>query len=97
MSESSGSPELREVLTRFWSSRRDQIGPIIEAARARGQIPAETSPAELMKYIAAPFYYQLLLTDEPLSPASGDRAASAALAAARAGILTAPGPVDTST
>ena len=40
-----------------------------------------------MKYIAAPLYYQLLMTDEPLTEAAADRAAAAALAAARAGVL----------
>ena len=41
-----------------------------------------------MKYVAAPLYYQLLMTDEPLTEAAADRAAAAALAAARAGVLS---------
>ncbi len=87
VAEAPGSPELAEVLQQFWSARHAHIGPIIVAAIVRGQLPSATSPAEVMKYIAAPLYYQQLMTDEPLTVASADRAAAAALAAARAGIL----------
>lgn len=87
VAEAPSSPELGEVLRSFWTSRRAHVGPIITAAIDRGQLPPATSPTELMKYVAAPLYYQLLLTDEPLGAASADRAAAAALAAARAGVL----------
>jgi AcrR family transcriptional regulator len=87
VAEAPSSPELGEVLRRFWTSRRAHVGPIIAAAIERGQLPPATSPSELMKYVAAPLYYQLLMTDEPLSDQSADRAAAAALAAARAGVL----------
>ena len=39
-----------------------------------------------MKYIAAPLYCQLLMTDEPLTEATADQASAAALAAARVGV-----------
>jgi AcrR family transcriptional regulator len=88
VAESPGSPELREVMRQFWSSRLAHVGPMIDSAIDRRQLPNATSPAELMKYVAAPLYYQLLMTDEPLTEAAADRAAAAALAAARAGVLT---------
>jgi hypothetical protein len=75
------------VLDQFWATRTTVVAPIIEAAIARHHLPATTSATELMKYIAAPLYYQLLMTDEPVTEASADRAAAAALAAARAGTL----------
>ncbi|HUP73553.1 MAG TPA: TetR/AcrR family transcriptional regulator [Acidimicrobiales bacterium] len=87
VAEAPNSPELGEVLRSFWTSRWAHVGPIITAAIERGQLPPATSPSELMKFIAAPLYYQLLMTDEPLSDQSADRAAAAALAAARAGVL----------
>jgi AcrR family transcriptional regulator len=87
VAESPGSPELGEVLQQFWSSRRALVGPIIDSAIERGQLPRATSATELMKYVAAPLYYQLLMTDEPLTDESADRAAAAALAAARAGVF----------
>ena len=87
VAEAPTSPELGEVLRSFWTSRRTHIGPIITAAIDRGQLPPSTSPSELMKYVAAPLYYQMLLTDEALDVETADRAAAAALAAARAGVL----------
>ena len=87
VTEAPTSPELSDVLRSFWASRRAHVGPIITAAIDRGQLPPATSPSELMKYVAAPLYYQLLLTDEPLGVVSADRASAAALAAARAGVL----------
>ena len=88
VSEAPSSPELGQLLTRFWTAGRAHIGPIIDAGVRRGQLPAGTSASEVMKYIAAPLYYQMLMTDEPLTTATADRAAAAAIAAARAGILT---------
>ena len=88
VAESPGSPELREVMRQFWLSRLGHVGPMLDRAIERHQLPQETSPAELTKYVAAPLYFQLLMTDEPLTEAAADRAAAAALAAARAGILT---------
>jgi AcrR family transcriptional regulator len=81
------SPELGAVLTKFWTARRAHVGPIIEAAIARGQLPSDTDAAELMRYVAAPLYFQLLMTDDPLTERDARRAAASALAAARAGLL----------
>jgi hypothetical protein len=47
-----------------------------------------------MKYIAAPIYYQLLMSDEPLTAATADRGAAAALTAARANLLAHPDHAD---
>lgn len=88
VAEAPGSPELGRVMHHFWAARLTQIGPIIERAVGRQQLPPTTSAAELMKFIAAPLYYQLLMTDERLTETSADRAAAAALAAARAGVLS---------
>jgi AcrR family transcriptional regulator len=81
------SPELGAVLGTFWAARRAHVGPIIEAAIERGQLPPETDPATLMKYLAAPLYFQRLMTEEPLTMQDATRAASAALVAARNGLL----------
>ncbi len=60
----------------------------LERAVARGQLPRGTSAAELITAVAAPLYYRLLITAEPLNEATADRAAAAALAAARSGVFT---------
>lgn len=80
------SPAIRNQITRtFWSSRRGAVGPLIERAIARGQLPQDTDPAAVIEAIAAPLYFRLLLSGEPLSRNAADTTAEAALAAARAG------------
>ena len=43
-----------------------------------------------MRYLAAPLFHRLLVTAEPLTQATADQAAAAALAAARAGVFARP-------
>ncbi len=64
------------------------------AAVARGQLPAGTDPAALLKAVLAPIYLRLLVTGEPVDDATADTAVRAALVAARAGVLgeAPPGP-----
>lgn len=79
------SGDLEKIARRFWATRLAQGRPIIERAVARGQLPAGTSADDVIRYLAAPLYYQLLVTAEPLTGEAADLAARAALAAARAG------------
>jgi hypothetical protein len=88
VSGAQGSPAVGRVLRRFWAARLAQVGPIVQRAVSRGQLPPETNPTELMKYLAAPLFHRLLVTGEPLTEATADQAAAAALAAARAGVFT---------
>ena len=81
--------EVQRIIRRFWAARLAHVGqPIVSRAIERGQLPGETDPAELIRYVAAPLYYRLLITADPLTEATADQAASAALAAARAGALS---------
>jgi AcrR family transcriptional regulator len=84
------SAEIRGVMTEFWAARLAAIAVIVDRAIARGELPAGTGPGPVMNAVAAPLYYRLLVTSEPLTPADADRAAAAALAAARAGVFTGP-------
>jgi AcrR family transcriptional regulator len=81
------SSAVRDVLRRYWTARAAHVGPVIERAIDRGDLPAGTDSAELIGYVAAPLYHRLLVTGQPLTEAVADRAAAAALAAARAGIF----------
>jgi AcrR family transcriptional regulator len=87
VSGAEGSPEVRQIAQRFWATRMAQVVPIVERAVERGQLPRGTSAARVIEHIAAPLYYRLLVTGEPLSEADADLAAGAALAAARAGVF----------
>jgi AcrR family transcriptional regulator len=82
------SPAVGRVVRRFWAARLAQVGPIVERAVTRGQLPSKTNVSELIKHVAAPLFYRLLVTAEPLTQATADQAAAAALAAARAGVFT---------
>jgi AcrR family transcriptional regulator len=85
------APEVQRIIRRFWTARLAHVGqPIVRRAVERGQLPQRTDPAELIRYVAAPLYYRLLITAEPLTAAVADQAAAAAFAAAQAGVLTPP-------
>lgn len=85
------APEIRgEIARRFWGSREAAVGPLIVRAIERGQLPVGTDPAALIAAIAAPLYFRLLVSGEPLTRVAADTAAAAALAAARAGAFSQP-------
>jgi AcrR family transcriptional regulator len=83
------SAELAELMGQFWAARLAAIGVIVDRGVSRGELPAGTDPVALMRTMAAPLYYQLLIARVPVTEADADIAAAAALAAARAGVFTA--------
>lgn len=76
-----------EALHRFYDARITEWAPCVQEAVDRGELPAGTDPREVVKAVSAPLYYRLLNTGDPLDEAAADRAAEAALAAARAGVF----------
>jgi hypothetical protein len=82
------SPRLAEIKRNLFAGRHKLAAPIAERAIRRGELPASTDPRELIGLTAAPLYYRFLVTGEPIDYAVADRAAVAALAAARAGTCT---------
>src|SRR5215469_4980869 len=87
---SAASPEIRHLMQQYWAARLAAICVIIDRAIARGELPAGTDPQAAMRALAAPLYYQLLVTFEPITRQDADQAAAAALAAARAHVFTQP-------
>jgi AcrR family transcriptional regulator len=85
------SAEIGALMDRFWATRLAAISAIVDRAAERGEIPRGTDPAGFMNALAAPLYYRLLVTREPVTEGDADRAAAAALAAARAGVFTTDG------
>jgi AcrR family transcriptional regulator len=84
---SAASPEIRHLMQQYWASRLAAISVIIDRAIARGEVPAGTDPQAAMRAVAAPLYYQLLVTFEPITRLDADQAAAGALAAARAHVF----------
>jgi len=80
------------ALHAFYARRHEQSAVIVERAAARGEVPAGTDPAEVVRTAVAPLYHRAFITGEPVDAAAADRAAAAACAAARAGAFVAPSP-----
>jgi AcrR family transcriptional regulator len=84
-------PEVADAQRRFFDRYR-QAAHAIARATARGELPAGTDPAEVVRSVIAPIYLRVLVTAEPISQSIADAAADAALAAARAGALSSRPP-----
>jgi AcrR family transcriptional regulator len=87
VSDTLGVPEVAAVKRRFFEDRFLRSEPVVARAVASGELPPGTDPAEVVKALIAPIYLRLLITAEPIDEGTADRAAGAALAAARAGAL----------
>ncbi|MCY0934174.1 TetR/AcrR family transcriptional regulator [Streptomyces sp. H34-S4] len=85
-------PKAAEALHGFYVVRVEEWVPCVELAAARGEVPADTDPFEVIRAVSAPLYYRLLTTAVPLDEATADRAAAAAAVAACAGVYVRPRP-----
>ncbi|MEV5517852.1 TetR/AcrR family transcriptional regulator [Streptomyces flaveolus] len=79
------------ALRRFYDTRVSEWEPCVRQAVERGELPEGTDTHEVIRAVSAPLYYRLLTTGEPLDEAAADRAADAAVAAARAGVFATTG------
>ncbi|MFI5566488.1 TetR/AcrR family transcriptional regulator C-terminal ligand-binding domain-containing protein [Streptomyces sp. NPDC051740] len=75
-----------EALRRFYDVRVEEWAPCVQQAVDRGEVPEGTDVHEVIRAVSAPLYYRLLTGGAPLDEAAADRAAEAAVAAARAGV-----------
>lgn len=65
----------------FWQGRFAGASVIVENAIARGEVPPEVAPTELIETMAAPIYLRLLITGGPLDEQLSKRAVRNTLAA----------------
>ncbi|MFI6179995.1 TetR/AcrR family transcriptional regulator C-terminal ligand-binding domain-containing protein [Nonomuraea sp. NPDC051191] len=79
--------EAARALHRFYAVRIEEWSGCVTDAIGRGELPSGADPRRVIAAVSAPLYYALLNTGEALDEAAADRAAAAALAAARAGAL----------
>jgi len=80
-------PEIAEIKRRLVDDRFRRAEPVVIRGIERGDLPAGTDPAEVIKTLIAPIYLRLLVTAEPIDETTADQAAGVALLAARAGAL----------
>jgi AcrR family transcriptional regulator len=76
-----------EALRRFYATRIAEWAPCVTDAVARGEVPEGTDVGEVIRAVSAPLYYRLLTGTGELDEAVADRAAEAAVAAAKAGVF----------
>ncbi|NGO81746.1 TetR/AcrR family transcriptional regulator [Streptomyces sp. YC504] len=80
-------PSAADALHRFYVVRIEEWAPCVELAVQRGELPAGTDAHEVVRAVSAPLYYRFLASGDPLDEAAADRAAEAAVAAAKAGVF----------
>lgn len=75
------------ALAGFYRTRLAELGPIVEDAVERGEAPAGTNAADVIRHVSAPLYYRLLTDATPPRPRDAERAVGATLAAVAAGVF----------
>ncbi len=75
------------ALAGFYATRIAEWAPCVTQAVERGEVPAGTEAGEVVMAVSAPLYYRLLTGTGALDEAAADRAADAAVAAAKAGVF----------
>ena len=78
-------PRAAGALRDFFRARNEQAAESVRHAITRGELPADTDPVDVIRALGAPFYYRMLVTHEPLDETVAERAAAAAIAAAKVG------------
>jgi AcrR family transcriptional regulator len=81
------SAELAEVRRQYWAVRLEAISVIVDRAVSRGELPAATNPAALMRTLTAPLFYQLLVARAPVTEEDANLSTAATVAAAKAGVF----------
>ncbi|WP_406284144.1 TetR/AcrR family transcriptional regulator [Streptomyces sp. NBC_00209] len=78
-------PRTAQALHRFYAIRVEEWAGCVTEAVERGELPSGTDADEVVRAVSAPLYYRLLASGGPLDEAAADRAADAAVLAAKAG------------
>lgn len=79
------------ALANFYRTRVAELTAIVTDGIRRGEAPAGTDPAEVIRHVSAPLYYRLLNDNDVPRPADARRAAQAALVATAAGVFAGRG------
>lgn len=76
------------ALARFYATRIAEWASCVTDAIGRGEVPADTDAAEVIRAVSAPLYYRLLTGSGKLDERVADQAARAAAVAAKAGVFS---------
>lgn len=83
------SGRLSEATRRYFDNQALRAIPTVTRAIARGELPPTCDANALLATFRAPLFYRMVTTGDPIDEALITHAASLALNAARAGLLTA--------
>jgi len=81
------SPRAALALQAFYAARQEEAAKVVVRAVDRGELPGGVDPVEVVRLACAPLYYRVFITREPVDAVVAERAAHAAIAAARAGVV----------
>ncbi|WP_405684034.1 TetR-like C-terminal domain-containing protein [Streptomyces sp. NBC_00057] len=84
------SQRAAEALSAFYSERFARCDVIVARAVARNELDRHTEAETLVRAVASPLFSGLFITCEPIDETLADRAADAALVAARASVFSTP-------
>ncbi|MFI8433919.1 TetR/AcrR family transcriptional regulator C-terminal ligand-binding domain-containing protein [Streptomyces sp. NPDC079020] len=84
------SPRAAQALRTFYGERFSRCEALVSRAAGRGEIPHGTDAGALVRAASAPLFLRLFITREPVDADIAVQAADTALAAALAGVFTAP-------
>ncbi len=84
IAEKVADPELAAEIEGLWSARKKLVGAVIRRGIESGQARPDLDVAATVDLLAAPAYYRLLLTGQPIDRRSAKRHVEALLAMARA-------------
>ncbi len=73
------------ALRTFYLRRIEEWTSVVDLAVARGELPVGTDGGEVIRAIAAPLYYRLMITREAVTAEAAEWSVARTLAAARAG------------
>jgi AcrR family transcriptional regulator len=75
------------ALAEFYRKRIDEVSPVVVEAVTRGEAPRGTDPAEVIRQLSAPLYYQFLTDTRALTVADAARSVAVTMAAVKAGVF----------
>ncbi|MEV0673191.1 TetR/AcrR family transcriptional regulator [Mycobacterium sp. NPDC050441] len=81
-------PHPAAALEAFYGRRIAEWAGCVADAVERGEAPAGTDAAAVIRQVSAPLYYQFLTSTRTLTVADADRAVEAAIAATTAGVFS---------
>ncbi|BCJ45521.1 TetR family transcriptional regulator [Actinoplanes ianthinogenes] len=84
-------PASRHTLTETIRVRIKRAATVVDRAVERAEIPAGTCADEAVRMLAAPFYYRIYISGEPIEEDLPERTAARVLAAIRAGTVRSGG------